>query len=339
VGALSVLASGMMTGVGLSAPASCAAIRCVINHFAETRFVDSGGQPIIGCEVPLPEAWRGLTKLVHLVVPPLRECLSAAGAVKPEQVPLLLCVAEKDRPGRLAGLDDRLLAEVQSEAGVRFHASSSVFALGRVGGAMALEQARRLIENQGVPLVLLAGVDSYLVAATLRAYEERGRLLTAKNSNGFIPGEAGAAILLGGPGRGKGPELACLGIGFGQEPATIESEVPLRGDGLVQAIRAAFKDANQTYDAVDYQLADLSGEQHSFKEATLALTRTLRIRKPEFPLQHVGDCIGEVGAAVLPCLLGVARAAARKGYAPGKGVLCHLHNDGPERAALILRDQ
>jgi 3-oxoacyl-[acyl-carrier-protein] synthase I len=337
--ALAVVASGMMTSVGLSAPAACAAIRCVINHFAETRFVDTAGKRIIGCEVPLPQPWRGLAKLVHMVVPPLRECLAVAGAVKPEQVPLLLCVAEKDRPGRLAGLDDRLLVEVQREAGVRFHPSSSVFAQGRVGGAVALEQARRLLENEGAPGVLLAGVDSYLMAPTLRAYEEHGRLLTAKNSNGFIPGEAGAAVLLAGPGRAKAPELTCLGIGFGHEPATIESDLPLRGDGLVQAIRAAFKDANQTYEAVDYRLTDISGEQHSFKEASLALTRTMRVRKAEFTLQHVGDRIGEVGAAVLPCLLAVARAAARKGYAPGKGVLCHLHNDGPERAALILRDQ
>jgi 3-oxoacyl-[acyl-carrier-protein] synthase-1 len=204
---------------------------------------------------------------------------------------------------------------------------------------VALEQARRLIENQGLPVVIVAATDSLLVGPTLTAYDLRDRLLTAQNSNGFLPGEASAAVLIGGAGQSKGPELRCLGIGFGQEPATIEAEQPLRADGYVQAIRAAFKDANCTYEAVDYRLTDISGEQHSFKEVALAMTRTLRVRKPEFELHHLTDRIGEVGAAVLPCMLTAARTAVRKGYAPGKGALCHLHNDSGERAVLVLRDQ
>jgi 3-oxoacyl-[acyl-carrier-protein] synthase-1 len=70
---LSVLASGMVTGVGLNAPSSCAAIRCAINNFAETRFMDKGGEWIIGSQVPLEQPWRGLAKLVRMVVPAIRE--------------------------------------------------------------------------------------------------------------------------------------------------------------------------------------------------------------------------------------------------------------------------
>ena len=35
--------------------------------------------------------------------------------------------------------------------------------------------------------------------------------------------------------------------------------------------------------------------------------------------------------------MGLALAAARKGYAPGPGVLCHFSNDDGKRAAMILR--
>ena len=35
---LSIVASGMVSAVGLSAPASCAAIRCALDNFHETRF-------------------------------------------------------------------------------------------------------------------------------------------------------------------------------------------------------------------------------------------------------------------------------------------------------------
>ena len=54
---LAIVGSGMVTGVGLSAPASCAAIRCAIDNFQETRFMDSGGEWLLGCEVPLEQPW------------------------------------------------------------------------------------------------------------------------------------------------------------------------------------------------------------------------------------------------------------------------------------------
>ena len=59
-------------------------------------------------------------------------------------------------------------------------------------------------------------------------------------------------------------------------------------------------------------------------------------RKEEFDIWHPADCIGEVGAAALPCMLGVALFAARKAYAPGANILCHLGNDDGKRAALVL---
>ena len=97
---IAIIAAGMVTGVGLDAPSSCAAIRCAIDNFSETRFMDKGGEWIIGSQVPLEQPWRGLPKLVHMVVPAIRECLAQAGDVDPETIPLLLCVAEKERPGQ-----------------------------------------------------------------------------------------------------------------------------------------------------------------------------------------------------------------------------------------------
>ena len=340
---IAIIASGMVTGVGLDAPSSCAAIRCAIDNFSETRFIDKGGEWIIGSQVPLEQPWRGLPKLVHMVVPAIRECLAQAGKVTPEMIPLLLCVAEEERPGRLEGLDERLFSDVQAELNVRFHPHSAVIARGRVAGGLAMALARQLIYEGRVPLCIIAGVDSLLVAATLAAYEERSRLLTSQNSNGFIPGEAGAAVLVGLPGRkiegqnrNGSAELLCLGIGTGQEKATIRSEEPFRADGMVQAFRSALTDAGKTFSDVDYRITDCNGEQYLFKEAALAVTRTLRVRKEEFEIWHPADCIGETGAAIEPCALGVAIAATRKGYAPGRGALCHFSAEDGERLAVML---
>ena len=334
---VAILASGMVTGVGLDAPSSCAAIRCAIDNFSETRFMDKGGEWIIGSQVPLEQPWRGLPKLVHMVVPAIRECLPHLSKTRPSDVPLLLCVAEKERPGRFDGLDDELFHEVQNQLGVRFHARSTVIAQGRVGGALALDLARQLIYEEKIPFCLIAATDTYLVTGTLAAFEAKSRLLTSQNSNGFIPGEAGAAVLVGPPKQAGESELLCLGIGRGEEKAAIDSEEPLRADGLVQAFKAAFADAGCGFEQLDFRLTDANGEQYWFKEAALALTRVMRVRKEEFDIWHAADCIGETGAASVLCALGVALTSTRKAYAPGPGVLCHFGSDTGQRTALVLR--
>lgn len=335
---LRLLASGMVTGAGLTASSTCAAIRGGIIPFAETRFMSKGGEWIIGCQVPLDPPWRGREKLIRLVGPAIRECLTGAHGVKTEKIPLLMCIAEKDRPGRLDGLDDQLLGEVQKELGFRFHSSSSVIASGRVGAARAIQLARKLLMEDGLPMCLVAGVDTLLIATTLATYEEKDRLLTNNNSNGFIPGEAGTAILIGPATAKLRPNLLIHGLGFAKEKATVESEEPLRGDGMVEAIHNAMNDCEKTMDDMDYRLTDLSGEQYGFREAALAEGRSAKkLKVRPFELWHPANSIGEVGAAIGPCVLGVALIASRKGYAPGQGVLCHFANDDGERAAVILR--
>lgn len=343
--AVAVLGSGMMTGVGLNAAATCAAMRAAISGFTETRFTNKARKRVIGCPVPLEEPWRGLGKLARLAAPAVQECLNSAGSVKPEAIPLLLCVAEKERPGRLDGLDDELLPEIHQLLGFPLHPHSSVIARGRVGGAVGVDLARKLILEERIPLCIVAGVDSFLVGQTLHAYEAKYRLLTPDNSNGFLPGEAGAAVLLGAPDAARPAELCCMAIGFGREKATIDSEEPLRADGLVEAYRAMRADGGFTLDDADYRYTDCNGEQYGFKNDRLAFVRTVRKLKDRFDHLHPADCIGEVGAAVGPCVLGLALAAAQKGYAPGKGeltppgqgVLCHFSNDEGDRAAMLLR--
>src|SRR5258708_4462516 len=109
---LVIFASGMVTGVGLSSASSCAAMRCAIDGFSETRFIDSGGEWIIGCAAQLDEPLRGRQRLIRMAETAIRDCLSAARNIQIRSIPLLLCVAEPNRPGRLAGLDNSLLSDI-----------------------------------------------------------------------------------------------------------------------------------------------------------------------------------------------------------------------------------
>ncbi|MGR3890053.1 beta-ketoacyl synthase N-terminal-like domain-containing protein [Pseudomonas sp. 1152_12] len=335
--ALCIVGSGMVSAVGLSAPASCAAIRCAIDNFQETRFIDRGGEWLIAASVPLEHPWRGRTKLIKMAARAIAEALQSRPDVDPQATPLLLGVAEAERPGRLAGLDKGLLQAIEAELGLRFHPDSEIIAQGRVSAAVALLNARALIYQGGHRHVLVAGVDSFLNGATLAAFEARERLLTSENSNGFIPGEGAAAVVLAAPVASEEPQLVCIGLGFGQEQATVEADdIPLRAEGLTQAIRAALREAGCGLEQMDYRLTDISGEQYYFKEASLALSRSLRVRKEFFHLWHPADCIGEVGAAIGPAMLAVALAASRKGYGEGPNIFCHLGNDAGQRAAALL---
>ncbi|MCU7905713.1 MAG: hypothetical protein KZQ76_07580 [Candidatus Thiodiazotropha sp. (ex Epidulcina cf. delphinae)] len=333
---LAITGAGMVTGVGLGASASCAAIRCAIDNFQETRFMDSGGEWIIGCEAPLDQPWRGRAKLIKMAMAAIRECLEEVGDIEPANTPLLLCLAEQTRPGRTIDDDNQLFLDLQDELEMEFHTASRVIATGHVAVAIAIKHARTLIHQQGVKQVIIAATDTLLVGPTLAYYEEMGRLFTSNNSNGFIPGEAGAALVVESP-FDKGSEvLCCQGLGFGVEMAHVESEEPLRAEGLTAAIKESLQDAGCEMGDLDFRITDLSGEQYYFKEASLALSRTLRKRKEEFDIWHPADCIGEVGSAQGVVMLAILKAACEKGYTKGRRMFAHMGNDDGKRASLVM---
>jgi 3-oxoacyl-[acyl-carrier-protein] synthase-1 len=333
---LAITGTGMVTGVGLNAPASCAAIRCAIDNFQETRFMDSGGEWIIGCEVPLEKPWRGRTKLIKLAAAAISECLKNNRKIEPRATPLVLCVSEQSRSGRILEDNNQFFLDLQGELRLEFHPKSRVIAMGHVSIVVALKHARDLFAQQRVKHVLIAATDSFLVAPTLAAYEEKERLLTSNNSNGFIPGEAGAALVVEPVYRNEQPQLICLGLGFGTEKAHVDSEQPLRADGLVAAIKDSLADSGCDMGDLDFRITDISGEQYQFKEASLALSRILRKRKEEFDIWHPADCIGEVGAAMGPVMLAVLKTASEKRYSKGNRILAHLGNDDGKRSAMVF---
>jgi 3-oxoacyl-[acyl-carrier-protein] synthase I len=331
---IAIKSTGLVTSVGLSAPASCAAIRAKVSNPTETRFMGSDGAWLMAHQVPLEQPWRGRTKLAKMAAMAIAECLDLIPRESWPTIPLLLCVAERERPGRLDGLDDQLLLDIESEFGIRFAVGSAVIPHGRVSAVIALAEARQLVYDGQARYVVIAATDSQLTWPTLCAYEEADRLLTTNNSNGFMPGEAGGAALVGRPSGTA--ELLCTGIGLGVEKATIQSGAPLRADGLVPAIQHALAEAGCAMHDIDYRITDLSGEQYYFKEAALALSRILRKRKEEFEIWHPAEAIGETGAAAGIAVLAVVETAAHKGYAPGATVLGHAANDNGQRVCAVF---
>lgn len=297
--------------------------------------MDNGGEWLMGCEVPLEQPWRGRTKLIKMAAAAINECL-ANNLIDPKATPLLLCLSEHERKGRVIDDDNQFFLDLQAELGMEFHEKSRVIARGHVAVAVALKHARQLLQELSFKHVLIAATDSLLVAQTLAHYEEHERLLTSQNSNGFIPGEAGAALVVEAVHAKREHQLICHGLGFGVEKAHVDSEEPLRADGLTAAIKESLGDAGCEMGDLDFRITDISGDQYYFKEASLALLRLLRKRKEEFDIWHPADCIGEVGVVMGPIMIAVLKAACEKDYSKGNHIVAHLGNDDGKRSSMIF---
>ena len=330
---------GLVTPIGLSAPASCAALRASVTNPTLTRFRGRNGDWVMGHAVPLPEPWVGVAKLARMAEMAARECLAGAGldaASLDGTLPLLLCTAERDRPGRLEQLDERLSAELQAALAPQLSTQhSAIVPLGRTAVLAALGQARRLIAGQHAEQVLIVAADGLLSWPALKHYLDADRVLDTDNSNGFMPGEGAGALLV--TRAGAGDTLRCVGFGCALEPASLSSDEPLRGDGLTAALRQSMDESGLGPDDIDFIAADLSGEHYFFKEAALARGRALRGQTRQLELWHPAEGIGEAGALAGAAVIAAVWFAMRKGYACGPRVLVHGSDDAAHRFAAVLR--
>ena len=331
---IDIVSVGMATAVGLDTQSACAAMRARLDGFQETRFLGPGREWLIGAPVPLPRNWLGETRMARLAAGAICEAFEAAPEAR-GQTALILCLAEEDRHGRPAPEGARLLQRIAEIVECPPHGRSRIVPYGRPSGHVALEQARRILAADAAPFVMIAGVDSYLTAETLSYYLAGERLLTADNPNGFIPGEAAAAVLCT---RSHSGALGLAGLGLTRERAFIYNaeDLPLRGDGMTSAYRAALHEAGIEMSRVGYRIADLVGEQYWFKQSALASLRLLRGRHDFQDIWSPGESLGNVGAAAVPIMIGMAFMAARKGYAAGNPVLIEASSDSGACGAAIL---
>jgi 3-oxoacyl-[acyl-carrier-protein] synthase I len=330
---LQIAGSGLVTSVGLSAASAAAAIRAGLSNAQLTRFMDWGGEWIAAHVVPI-EAPNPRAKLLQMAATAIGECLASVARESRIGTALVVCLPEASRPSTGYEVGESVVAELSTMVGTHFSTYSSTIAAGRVGGFVGLHHARTLLYEGKADAVLVAGVDSYVNWPALSHFEDRYRLLTSKNSDGFLAGEAAAAVMVTRP--VPGTALRCDGLGFAKESATIDASLPLRADGLVEAIRGAARDADCRPRDFELRISALSGEHYYFKEAALAVSRLIRDPMSEAELWHPADCVGEVGAAAGPLAVALAATACAKGYVTATRILCHLSNDGAERSAAFF---
>lgn len=350
---LAILRTGAVTSVGLDAPSTFAAMRGRLNNFFKTTMVDSKGECIPGCPVDFGEDVEPLDaigKQIEMVVRSIRECCKALPRAEPGSIPLLLCVSEVTRPGRPKNLEHLLVDGIHRAFGRIFAPDSSIFAYGQASAAFALDACFKMQDKY--PLILIAGVDSYLNFTTLQTLHERGRILSSDNQDGFIPGEAACCLLIGRPdaieripplySNVKMPEqtpqiakenLFCAGLGIYREAAVIGGTAPNRAVGLAEAIKTALKSVQDQPDTIGLRISAQSSEDFYAKEFAMACGRA---GVSATPLWCLSDSLGETGAAAGLLSVAWAYASGHKDYIPASHALCLSASDEGERAALVL---
>lgn len=330
----------MVCSVGLSAATACAAIRAGIARFDELPFHDNQGEPILGASVPgLESDLRPGDRVFELLAGALRDWLHQARRLALANTPLLVGLAERERPGAVAALGASLIQRIEDELQVRFHrALSRVIPKGHTGGFECLAAARELLQDADIPGCLVCAADTYLNARSLLWLDRAWRLKRQNHSNGVIPGEAAAAIYVTRTAPANSQvTVQVTGLAFGHEEAGIFTDQPLRGLGLTEATKVALGQANLSFADLDFRLSDVTGESYGFKEVALVEARLLRARKEALPLWHPADTIGDTGAAAGVCQLVVAQQAFQREYAPGHRALCCTSAVAGGRAALVLQ--
>ena len=88
---------------------------------------------------------------------------------------------------------------------------------------------------------------------------------------------------------------------------------------------------------VAFRLSDVAGESYAFEELVLAQVRNMRKTRPEQPVWHAADCIGDTGATAGLIQFAWAEQAFHRGYASGE--LAALHGSSMAfsgRAAAVV---
>lgn len=352
---------GAVTSVGLSAPATCAALRAGIARMNLLEGWTDGGElpdplfpagrvPLEWLQPDFPYEWPGHVamnlelpqphvfvspgpeRLVELAVPAAAEAWSQAGYAGQSGpgVALYLGLDEEDAGAPIA-------EALAGALGIRFELGRED-RLGRASGLAALHRAARHLRDGRVRVAIVGGVDSLLRRAPSARLAADGRLKTDECPHGLIPGEAAAFLVLElGAGGRRGQVTVDLSAVAEEE--TAKTGRPSQGAGLTRVLG----ETGGRLPDFPRVISDLNGERLRHTEWALASVRALggmdiRSGGPDgAEIWHPADCIGDTGAASGIVNSVWAVTALRNGYARTDTALVWGASDGVLRAAAVLK--
>ena len=278
--------------------------------------------------LPLPARAR---RMLRLAAPALRTLAGSAGPA----------------PARLyLGLPQLAMSEAHwlrafalhlgKLAGLPIDAPNSrVVPSGRASALTALELALAALEREPGRPVIVGAVDTFMDLKLLASLEAEGRILRSGVTDGFIPGEGAAFVVLSGvPVEPAGDATITVEAAASAADQGHRTE-PARGEGLAQAIEVLRGRLGAAVAPVGVTFAGLNGESFDAKAWGVAAVRHADFFAPGVLVEHPADCYGDAGAATGAILLSLAAKALAAGHRPGPA-LVWAASDGESRACALL---
>jgi len=340
--AVSVVAIGARTPVGLCADASAAAVRAALTRLSLHPFmIDRTGSPVTlardgALEVKVPLADR-CAEMGAAALEEACEPLRGRGKAKAA----LYVALPEERPG-WTGADARHVMQRLTRAAAAVCEVGNVlsFPRGHAAGALAIELAVRELEAGTIEWALVGGVDSYLDCDTIDWLDRNRQLQNEANRVGFHPGEGAGFVLLCRTQVARQvtmpPLLTVLGIGTTQEPKRIKSDTICIGEGLTDAIRRATAPLELPRQKIVTTYCDINGERYRSEEFLYVPLRHWGPFVDSNAYEAPADCWGDVGAASIPLFIVLAAVSGRRAWARGRNVLVWASSEGGTRGAITL---
>jgi 3-oxoacyl-[acyl-carrier-protein] synthase-1 len=339
-----IVGTGARTAVGLSAPASAAAVRAGVAVMGDHPFmIDKMGNPMVVCmDSTLSAELETIERFLELALTPAREALVPLleKSKAPPRVSVLLALPE-ERPGRPEYFQNRFTERFGSALAKEITIQQLVcYSLGHAGGLYCMEQALSLLHSGKCQFCLVGGVDSYLEPETLEWLDDLEQLHSETTIWGFCPGEGAGFCLLTSAqvaaSLGMPIAIELLSAASAQEPNRIKTETVCIGQGLSEAFKkslAHLPNDNQ----VHHTICDMNGEPYRGNEYGFAVLRSPGKFADDADFMTPADCWGDVGAASGPLFAILAMFAAKKRYAPGPNTFLWASSEGGLRGAALLR--
>jgi 3-oxoacyl-[acyl-carrier-protein] synthase-1 len=334
---------GMISSVGLHAVQSCASIRAGISGIREWEGYFCSGEPGSGALDPLVcarvmKTYRGVRRVTGFMASVVQELMHKARLTRRSlhDADILFSLPEHDREEN----SQNIITEFFARSGIEKFRERKIFTSGQAGGLLAIQEAMDSLAKGAATCCVVIGADSYLAPETLVRLDEEKRLKSAGNQDGFIPGEAAAALLLESYSSAKKREVEVLArietVGSGKEKNIIGSDNPSTGEVLSGAIRNMIK-AGDEGEKFQWVVCDLNGESYRAREWGYVRVRLRSLFEDTLALWHPADCIGDVGAASGVVLATVTARAFQRGYAPAERALLWASSDGGDRASVVVK--
>ncbi len=342
--AVHIVGLGASTAIGRDAWSSAAAVRAGICGFSEHPYmIDTAGEPMKVALAPwLDVGVAGVDRFEALLFPALDQALEPLLLIHGATLNVAIALGlPSERPGLPQNLQRQLFDRVSQRYRGYFSVAAG-FAAGHAAGLIATQAATNKLAEGTLDACVVAGVDSYIEPLTLEWLEDNDQLHSAgplNNAWGFIPGEAGAALLLMRESMvdttGLESLAVVLGTGTAMEPKHIKTETVCTGEGLTKAFRLALAALPANAKVTDIY-CDMNGEPYRADEFGFTALRTKESFESASDFVAPADCWGDVHSASGPLHLAMATVAGYKGYSNGSFAFAWASAEQGERAAALI---